>query len=182
MAFFWKKTTFVTVVPPPPPQLPTEILTMGDLEYMAIKSFENKVERVTGAINNLNDLIGLTPPAVGETLYLAEAKVTMNTNPDARFAGSSGAIQDGIVADLLSGGVAVDTIKIGQSTAGFVSTGEAYGSGYGVGGVEKFDILGLKIIGNGSDTFQIQNVLDNGNATATLVGWIEQTGNTPQES
>ncbi len=180
MAFFWKKGTVPAGAPFPPE---VGLITMGDLEYMAIKSFESKVQRVTGAINALNDTISLPVPSVGQTLYLAEAKVTMNTNPAATNAGATSSNQDGIVAELQgAAGAVLDTIKIGQATAGFVSAGEAYGSGYGVGSVEKFNVLGLKIIGNASDTFVIENVLDAGNATATLVGWIETTGQSPQES
>ena len=71
-----------------------------------------------------------------------------------------------------------DTTNVGSSAVSWNNgaAGNATGGGAnGMNGDGKFDVTGLSLVGDGIKAVEIENVLDNGNASATLIGWIEDT-------
>ncbi len=155
---------------------------LSDTEFMAIKAFDGKVVTVTGAINAITNTIEYVP-ASGKTFYFHSAKITMTTNPTPAINNStptSSSTNEQIVAELKINTTTVDSATVGvASTTNLVSVGGG-GAGFSKGGMAYFDVKGRTLEGDGAKKIEIENVLDNGSATATLIGWIEDTGNSPQ--
>jgi len=158
---------------------------LSDTEFMAIKAFEGKVVTVTGAINAVNDTIEYVP-ASGKTFYFHSASIVMTTNPSATSSadgtGSEVASKDQVVAALKVDTVTKDKAKIGMATS--AREIQAYnggsGSGFGLDAKCYFNCEGLFLQGDGAKKVEIVNILDSGSADATIIGWIETTGETPQ--
>ena len=155
---------------------------MSDTEFMAIKAFGGKFVSVTGTINAVTNTIEYVP-ASGKTFYFHSAKITMNTNPSGTL-NTSGAttINDQTTAELKIDGTTKDTAKIGGIIQTDISQPLDAGGGGGIGfqAVAHFDCKGMSLEGNGSKKVEIENVDDDGSCTATLTGWIEDTGSSPQ--
>ena len=155
---------------------------MSDTEFMAIKAFEGKAVTVTGAIDAVNDTIEYVP-ANGKTFYFHSAKIIMTGHPDlATFTGtqSNSVMDNRIEADLKIDSAVVDT-----ANAGIGGTKSSNNDGSGIGGFgalqeSHFDVKGRTLEGDGAKKIEIENVLDSGSANATLIGWIEDTGDSPQ--
>ena len=158
---------------------------LSDTEFMAIKAFDGKVVTVTGTINAVTNTIEYVP-ASGKTFYFHEATIVMVTNPSATSTaggvGTASTSIDQIVADLKIDSTVYDTAKIGMATSANSSQAgnSGSGSGFGLDGKCKFNCKGLTLVGNSAKKIEIENVLDSGSARATLIGWIEDTGTSPQ--
>lgn len=159
-----------------------EIITdadMGDLEYIQGFVVSGNYFQVSGDINAINDTIEFIP-ATGKTAFMIEAKIviTGHTVP-AIFPGtgpSNTVTRNLVEADLLIDSVVKDTTNIGVAAqSSFRSSGTGAIGGYGDIGDGKFNVLGLSLIGDSAKKIEIQNVVDNGTAFATMSGYLIDT-------
>jgi len=145
---------------------------MSDTEFLSVKEFGGKLITVTGAINAINDTIEYVP-ANGKTFYLHEAHIVPTTH------GTNNAVE----ADFKVNGTVIDTVnyKLAQVTTTEGGASPDWSNGWGQGlYAGKFVVKGVSLEGDGAKKIEIENVLDNGSANATLVGFIEDTGDSPQ--
>jgi len=147
---------------------------MGDLEFIQEKVIAGNYFQVSGDINTLASTISFTP-ASGKTAFLIEAKITMTTNPSASSTtgdGTSTSI-DQVVAELKISGTTKSKAKIGiASQASGFSLDGGNGSGFGVNSESNFNVKGLSLVGTGSASITIENVLDSGSAFAEMSGYL----------
>ncbi len=135
---------------------------MSDFQYLAIKKFLDKLKRVSTITTTSTDTTVLaTLTASGaHDLYLAKANITFNTQ-----AGGSE-----IQIDLKANGVVIDSYVVRLS-----STSELDAD-------HDFTISGEKV--TTGQTFTVVATLIGGVSTkfnATILGWEEDTGASPQE-
>ncbi len=152
---------------------------MGDIEFIRDKSLAGDWISVTGAIDAINDTIEYVP-ASGKTFFLYEAKIVIGSFKQATGGGIATVSNSAVRADLLIDTVVKDKTMIGVSSendpygSGGIG-GKASGAGFGNFGNGKFIAQGLFLVGNASKKVEIKNTQDNGDAVATLSGWIETT-------
>lgn len=152
---------------------------LGDIEFIRSKILLGDVFRVSGDIDALNDTIEFIP-ANGKTAFLISAKIVSIDTLTPVNAPSSGSTSktDSVRAALKINDIIEDTTRIGFASSG-VGTGTTNQapaqSAYGNLGDGRFDAFGLSLVGDGVKSIEIENVLDNGNAFATMFGWIEDT-------
>lgn len=150
---------------------------MGDTEYMAKKAFDNKTITVTTDIDADGSKLSYTV-TTGKKFYFHSAKIviTGHTVP-AVFPGvgpSNTTTQDAVEADLIINGSAVDTTNIGvMAQSSFRSSGTGAIGGYGNIGDGHFDVKGRTA--ESGQVIEIKNIVDDGTATATLIGFEEDT-------
>lgn len=149
-------------------QILAEAGDVGDTEYMAKKAFDGKLITVTGDIDALNDTIEFIVPN-GKRFYFHSAKI-ISTGLTQITAG-----RNEVEADLKIDGTVEDTAHVGNSVGFFNSNPFSGGSGVGDTKESRFDVKGLSLVGDGIKKIEIENVLDNGTATATIIGFIEDT-------
>ena len=175
----------LVVIPPGSRVLLTQkldILLMSDSLFMAKKAFEDKVITVTGAINAVNDNIEYVVP-IDKTFYFHSAKIVITGHilPANRVA-SSGVttVLNQVEADLKVDGTVKDTTNIGFASKSSGGSG-AFASDNAIGNVGDgiFSCQGLFLVGNGTKKVEIVNTVDDGFATATFIGWIEDTDTDP---
>jgi len=158
---------------------------LGDILEMAGKAFDGKTLFAHGAIDTLASKISIIP-AAGKILYLSEGKIIINThtNPPTIPLSGNTINNDRIIAALKINGITVDTTNIGivhNASTGVTATNKGSGSGgSGIVGDGRFNIYGRTLAGDGIKSVDIENVLDNGNADATLSGWIEDSAVDPR--
>ena len=117
----------------------------------------------------------------GKTAFLLEAKIIINDHPSAlsRSSGGSALQKDIVSAALKIDGVEKDKTTIGESTAAGASSsnqvGGGAGSGYGNLGDGRFNVKTLFLVGDGIKKIEIENILDDGNAFATMSGYLVDT-------
>lgn len=146
--------------------------TSSDLEFIERKVKEGNWISVSGAIDNINDVIEYTVPN-GKTFYFYEAHVNITGHVSPTVSTYQNAVQ----ADLLIDSVVKDKIDTGFMGYGQLNA-QANGWAYMSSNViksESFQCLGLSLVGNGSKKVQIKNVLDNGSAYAKFSGWLSDT-------
>lgn len=146
---------------------------MGDLEYIESKVIAGDYFQVSGDILAVNDTIEHIVPN-GKTAFLIEAKIVITNHP------GLGTVKDAVAAELKIDGTVVDTTNIGIIADSRVVTSASDmmgGTGSGVGnlGDGKFNVLGITLVGNGVKTIEIENVLDDGTAFATMSGYYVDT-------
>ncbi|MEE9572053.1 MAG: hypothetical protein V3W20_03295 [Candidatus Neomarinimicrobiota bacterium] len=147
---------------------------LSDLAFIQKKVLDGDYFQVSGDIDVLNDTIEFIVPN-GRTAFLIEAKITMSTNPVPPSVNGNASLNNQIVSDLL-----VDNVVKDKTTVGVASGQSQIFSGSGVGGAGqgfgkpngKFNVLGLSLVGNGIKKIEVKNVLDNGNAFATMSGYL----------
>ena len=153
---------------------------MGDLEYIESKVLVGDYFQVSGDIDALSDTISYTP-ATGKTAFLIEAKIIITDHPAPSAASSTvGFTQLDIVSAALKiNSITVDETTIGEATRSIVSDtnqhGGGSGSGYGNMGDGKFNVKGLSLVGDGITSIEIENILDDGSAFATMSGYLVDT-------
>lgn len=140
-------------------------IDVGDLEYIEGKVIAGDYFQVSGDINALNDTIEFVVPA-GRTVFLIEAKVIA----PAQF-GNTVAFNDQVNAELKLDGVKKDEVKIG-SRGNTQAGGQTAATARDFAGDGRFNVLGLSLVGNGVKKIEIENVQDNGNAFATMSGYL----------
>ena len=151
---------------------------MGDTEYMAKKSFDGKTVTVTADIDTMGSKLSHTVPA-GMRFYFHTAKIVVTGHPAAARQTNEN-FPDAVEADLKIAGNVVDTTNIGVRTQAASTTGTGgapAASGYGNLGDGKFDVKGR--IAEAGQVIEIENIVDNGTATATLIGFEELTATDP---
>ena len=156
---------------------------MGDTEYMAKKAFDGKAIRVTADIDSIGSKLSYTVTG-SKRFYFHSAKIviTGHTTPAVSPLGglpATNIVKNAVEADLLINSVVVDTTNIGMATAVSAGAGGAFagGSGYGNVGDGKFDVKGRTA--ESGEIIEIENIVDDGTATATLIGFEEDTGTDP---
>ena len=153
---------------------------MGDLEFIQTKVLAGDYFQVSGDINALTNTIEFIVPNL-KTAFLIEAKIIISDHPNAASRGSGGTTnqKDMVSAALKIEGVTKDETTIGESTAAAVSStnqdGGGAGSGYGNMGDGKFNVLGLSLVGDNIKKIEIENILDDGSAFATMSGYLIDT-------
>jgi len=152
-------------------------LDVGDLEFIEGKVLAGDYFQVSGDINALNDTIEFVVPN-GKTAFMIDAKITISGNPSAISTASSPGVatKNMVTAALKIDGVTKDETAIGTAAnAGISPTnqlGGGTGSGFGNIGDGKFDVLGLSLVGDGAKKIEIENILDNGSAFASMSGYL----------
>lgn len=154
---------------------------MGDFEFIQGKVIAGNYFQVSGDINNLNDTIEYVVPN-DKTAFMIKAKIVISTHvsPPAMV---NNTVQNTIVKDIIKAALKIDTVikditNIGTSASvtnnGNVSP-QVGGSGVGNVGDGKFDVLGLSLVGNNVKKIEIENILDDGSAFATMSGYLIDT-------
>ena len=143
-----------------------EVVDMGDLEYIEGKVLSSDYFQVSGDIDNVNDTIEQIIPN-GKTAFLIEAKIIPNNTSSTNK----------ITAALKIDTVTKDEAQIFRTfaTAGTPGTNQG-GWGYGLAeNTEKFNVLGLSLVGDGIKVIEIENIQDGGGAFATMSGYYVDT-------
>jgi len=156
------------------PSSKTRIL--GDFEFIQNKVLDGDYFQISGDINNLNDTIEFIVPDL-RTAFMINAKIMIPIHPSgAGFPLQTTINQKNLVtADFKIDSVIKDKTTIGEATTSYNSTnsfGGGGGNGYGDLGDGKFDVLGLSLVGDGIKKVEIENILDNGSAFATMAGYL----------
>lgn len=138
----------------------------GDLAFLTEKVLSNNYFQVSGDIDAVNDTIEYVVPN-GKTAFMIEAKIIPNST----------SANNRITAGLNIDGVKKDEAQIFRSQAtavvGAAGTG---GWGYGLAETtEKFNVLGLSLVGDGIKKIEIENIIDAGGAFATMSGYLIDT-------
>ncbi len=136
---------------------------MGDLEYIQGFVISGNYFQVSGDIDAINDTIEFIP-AIGKRVFMIEAKIIPNNT----------STTNKIIAALKIDTVTKDEAQIFRhfATAGIPGTNQG-GWGYGLAeDTEKFNVLGLSLIGDGAKKIEIENILDSGGAFATMSGYL----------
>ena len=152
---------------------------MGDLEYIEGKVLSSDYFQVSGDISTLNDTIEFIVPN-GKRAFMIEAKVIPTGNNT--FPGFPGGFtitntSNEVEAQLKIDTVVKDKVHVGSVTATSKIQNGGSGQGTGSGGYgnknkDSFNVLGLNLIGNGVKKIEIENILDNGTAFATMSGYL----------
>ena len=157
-----------------------EDVDMGDLEFIQTKVIAGDYFQVSGDINNLNDTIEFTVPNT-KTAFMISAKIMISGNPSAISTATSigVATKNMVTAAFKLDGVTKDETAIGTAANAGISSSNQRGGGTGSGigniGDGKFNVLGLSLVGDGVDVIEIENILDNGSAFATMSGYVIDT-------
>ena len=149
---------------------------VGDLEFIQEKVIAGDYFQVTGAINALNDTIEFIVP-FGRTAFLIEAKIVITTHTTIAL-GQNTTTKQEVAAVLKIDDTPKDTTNIGTSAHSQVVSNisgdqqSTPAAAYGNIGNGKFNVLGLSLLGDGSKKIEIENILDDGFATATMSGYL----------
>lgn len=150
---------------------------LGDLEFIQGKVVAGDYFQVSGAINALNDTIEFIVPNA-KTAFLIEAKITITGHANSAQASSPGTYitqKNAVQAELRLGGIPKDTANVGEITAAESNSSRwGYGNGYSLKS-DPFNVLGLSLVGDGLEKIEIVNTLDDGDAIATMSGYLIDT-------
>lgn len=157
------------------------VVDVGDLEFIQGKVTAGDYFQVSGDINALNDTIEFIP-ANGKTAFLIEAKIIITghlTPASASGAGASAStVKNEIEAALKIDGITKDETNFGFSSFSrsvvSVST-YSNSNAYGQNSDGKFNVLGLSLVGDAAKKIEIENILDDGSAFATMSGYTIDT-------
>jgi len=147
---------------------------VGDLEFIQEKVLAGDYFQVSGDISTLNDTIEFVVPS-GKTAFLIEAKITIPINSNSADITASTLSNDQTVANLLIDTVVKDTAKIGVGSRGSAGGGASDGrggNGISFNSTDRFNVLGLSLVGDSIKKIEIENVDDDGNAFATMSGYL----------
>jgi len=155
---------------------------MGDLEYIESKVVASEYFQVSGDITG-GATIESSIIANGKTAFMIEAKLTQTdqTFPSiTTISGASASNKDAVTAafQFVTSGPTT-TIK-DKTIVGWTNQVRSVANG-GLGGAtqlnsNKFNVLGLSLVGDGTNTkIQIENVLDGGSAWATFSYYLSDT-------
>lgn len=159
-----------------------EEVEMGDLEYIQGKVTAGDYFQVSGDINAINDTIEFIVPSA-KTAFLIEAKIVNTTHPSLAVTGTSNSTtqQKNVVqAQLKIDSVVKDTTNIGTQSMSDTETGVnnsiiRIASANGSSSDGRFNVLGVSLVGDGVKVIEIENILDDGSAFATMSGYVIDT-------
>jgi len=146
---------------------------VGDLEYIQGFVTSGNYFQISGDIDAIGNTISFIVPS-GKTAFLIEAKIIITGHT------SGTTTKDMVEAELIIAGTTVDTTNIGTATNSAIVTSATDmmgGTGSGIGNIGdgRFNVLGISLVGNNSDTIEIENTLDDGTAFATFSGYLIDT-------
>lgn len=151
---------------------------VGDLEYIEGKVVAGDYFQVSGNINGLNDTIEFIVPS-GKTAFMISAKIvpTGHSNPPTMPTSGNIINNNRVQAQFKIDTAIKDTANVGTVSNATLRTTEDAGGGAGIGNQleSRFDVLGLSLVGDGAKKIEIENTLDNGNAFATMSGYLIDT-------
>lgn len=152
---------------------------MGDLEFIQTKVLSGDYFQESGDINAVTNTIEFVVPN-GKTAFMISAKIMNPTHPTPAGTPSLSTTQQVsmVTADFKIDGVTKDKAVTGERTsAGNTNNqhGGGTGNGYGMLSDGKFEVLGLSLVGDGLKKIEIENILDNGSAFATMSGYLIDT-------
>lgn len=155
--------------------------SMGDLEFIESKVIAGDYFQVSGDINILNDTIEFVVPN-GKTAFLIEAKIIIkgHVTPASAFNVGDGVstVKNEIEAALKIDGVVKDETNLGfDSFSRSKASSSTYSNSnaYGILSDGRFGVLGLSLVGDNTKKVEIENILDNGSAFATMSGYLIDT-------
>lgn len=163
--------------------LPLILFQVGEISLSDLQFIQDRIDagewlESHGAINSIGNKITIIP-ASGKTLYMFRAKIiiTGHVTPANSTENGSTTTKNEVEAEFKVNGIQKDTANTGFSskTDGGAAAGRATSNAYGQTGDGKFDVLGLSLIGDGIKEVAIENTVDDGNADATMSGWIKTT-------
>ena len=138
----------------------SEVIDVGDLEFIQGKVVAGDYFQVSGDIDAINDTIEFIVPSL-KTAFLIEAKIVHNTN----------GTNNSILAALKIDGVTKDETAIKRAQNQQLGGTNQGGSGYGMAENNgRFNVLGLSLAGDGIKVIEIENIADAGGAFATFSG------------
>jgi len=153
-------------------------IDMGDLEFIQDKVIAGDYFQVSNNINALNDTIEFIVPN-GKTAFLIEAKIVITGHVIPNVGSGVPATTETknmVEADLKIDTVVKDTTNIGFATVTSVqNTVNTRSMDYGNIGDGKFNVLGLSLVGDGIKKIEIENILDDGTAFATMSLYLINT-------
>lgn len=149
---------------------------LGDLQFVQDRIKAGEWFQVSGAINALNDTIEFIPVS-GKTAVLFEAKIVTITDFPSTGAGT---LDSKVVveAQLKINTIVKDKTRVGtkmHTVSPTTINNEAASAGVGTFGDGKFNALGISLEGDGVKKIEIENIVDNGSAFATMSGWLFTT-------
>ena len=152
--------------------------SLSDLEFIESKVVAGDYFQVSGDINSLNDTIEFIVPN-NKTAFLIEAKIVIPTH-STLAGGTNGVRRDQVAASLNIDGIVKDKTNIGVTSNSLLGSSASDmimggGSGAGTVGDGKFNVLGISLVGDGIKVIEIENILDNGTAFATMSGYFVDT-------
>jgi len=138
---------------------------VGDLEYIQGFVVSGNYRQFSGDIDALNDTIEFIVPN-GKTAFMIEAKIIPNNTSS----------NNKITAALKIATVTKDEAVIFRSFAQQSGGTNQGGSGYGLAeNTNKFNVLGLSLVGDGINKIEIENITDAGGAFATMSLYLIDT-------
>ncbi len=138
---------------------------VGDLEFIQTKVLAGDYFQVSGDINAVTNTI-FFEPATGKTAFMIEAKIVANSSS------ATNKIQAALKVD----SVTKDKAEIFRDFVRQAGSTNQGGSGYGLAeNANKFNVLGISLVGNSSKRITIENILDGGGAFATMSGYVVTT-------
>jgi len=156
---------------------------MGDLEFIQEKVIAGDYFQVSGDISTINDTIEFIPEN-GKTAFILEAKIIPSEHialpslPQTQF-NSNVIVSDRVKAALKIDGTTKDEANVGvvvNVTHNQNGAGNYFGGGTGSElphGI--FNVKGLSLVGDGLKAIEIENILADGNAFATMSGYFINT-------
>lgn len=135
---------------------------VGDLEFVEGKVLSGDYFQVSGDIDAVTNTIEFVP-ASGKTAFMIEAKIVPNN------VSATNKIQAALKIDT----VIKDEAEIFRDFVRQAGGTNQGGSGYGLAeNANKFNVLGLSLVGNSVKKIEIENITDNGGAFATMSGYL----------
>lgn len=155
-------------------------LAAGDVGFLALKDFGNKLfHELSATFSTTGVKISHIVPD-GKTFYLYKAKVLPETGIIVRTGGGVGTDNDECKADVNYDSIPIDRIMHDsfsrlQGTIGSDQSGANLGGGLHT----ETGTVGLKLVGDGVKTVEIDVTAVSGNYKVLLEGWEEDTGTSP---
>ncbi len=154
--------------------IPEVVDVAGDLEFIRDQVKAGNWLKVHGAINAIGNKITIIP-ASGKTLFMFRGKMTITGHPAVGGTGDPANLHNQVKSAFKVDGAIEDTADGGHASWYNSNAAGEMGGGIGMNSICPLDVLGSSLIGDGIKEVAIENVDDDGNADATMSGWIENT-------
>jgi hypothetical protein len=155
-------------------------LAAGDVGFLALKSFGDKLFHELSATFTTTGVKITHIVPNGKTFYLYKAKILPLDGIILRISGGAGTSNDQCKADVNYDSTPIDRIvHDSQSTIGASLGNDSTNANLGGGLHTETGTVGLKLIGDGIKTVEIDVTVVNGSYKVLLEGWEEDTGTSP---